>query len=64
MDNISLIVATAALACSTWVYFQAKRKSRESVDRMRAMEDRIRSRFSEDELAYFDRHFESRGIAR
>lgn len=64
MENISLIIALAAFAYSTWTYFQTKRESGKIHARMREAEDRFRSRFTEGELKYFDRLFEQQGIAR
>lgn len=64
MDLAPLLISLCALGFSVWAYSAAKRQSRANLARMRAHEEAIRSQFTPEQLAYFDRRFDEQGIAR
>ena len=64
MWTATLVFVLMTLTYSIWIHLRVRRQSCEKLDRLRKEEDKLRSMFTADQLAYFDRHFEQRGIAR
>nr|WP_289073727.1 hypothetical protein [uncultured Halomonas sp.] len=64
MEIFAIFVSLAALGYSIWVRVTTSRDSQKNLNAMKAMEEKMRAGFSDEQLVILDKQFENAGIGR